>query len=96
MFFGGCTPNETYVVVKASELKKAVEGMQGTAMVEMVFDIDDKDDLELPNKVRRVALPFLGEGAIVDIEKTEVEKRKKDYVEVFVMMKKNRLEQNRV
>lgn len=74
--FCGCTPEETFVVVKASELKKAASGQLGTAKVEMVFDIQDKKDLELPNKIRRAALPYLGEGAVVEVEKTEVKKRK--------------------
>lgn len=72
----GCEPEETFVAVKASELRKAASGELGTAKVEMVFDVQDKDDLQLPNKIRKAALPYLGEGAVIDLEKTEKRKVK--------------------
>lgn len=70
----GCTPEETFVVVNASALKKAVSGELANAKVEMVFDIQDKSDPDLPNKIRKAALPYLGEGAVVELEKTEKRK----------------------
>ena len=70
----GCTPEETFVAVNASALKKAASGELATAKVEMVFNIQNKDDLSLPGKIRRVALPYLGEGAVIEVEKTEKRK----------------------
>lgn len=69
--FWGCTPEDTYVVVKASELEKAANGGLGTAQIEMVFAIQSDDDPNLPEKIKRTALPFLGEGGEIVIEKTE-------------------------
>ena len=68
---GGCTPEETFVVVKASALQRAARGELASAKVEMVFDIQNKDDPDLPNKIRKAALPYLGQGAVIEIEKTE-------------------------
>ena len=70
----GCTPEETFVVVNASALKKAAAGELATAQIEMAFDIQNKDDLSLPGKIRRAALPYLGEGAVIEVEKTEKRK----------------------
>lgn len=70
----GCTPKETFVAVNASALKKAASGELATAKVEMVFDIQNKDDLSLPGKIRKAALPYLGEGAVIEVEKTEKRK----------------------
>lgn len=72
--FSGCTPEETFVAVNATALKKAASGELATAKVEMVFDIQNKDDLSLPGKIRRAALPYLGEGAVIEVEKTEKRK----------------------
>jgi len=72
--FCGCDPDETYVLVKSSELKKAASGELATAKVEMVFDLQDNKDPSLPNKIRGVALPYLGEGAVIEFEKTEKRK----------------------
>lgn len=71
LFFWGCTPEDTYVVVKASELQKAANGGLGTAQIEMVFAIQSDDDPNLPEKIKRAALPFLGNGGEIVIEKTE-------------------------
>ncbi len=68
---GGCTPEETFVAVNASALKCAARGELASAKVEMVFDIQSKDDPDLPNKIRKAALPYLGQGAVIEIEKTE-------------------------
>lgn len=72
--FCGCTPEETFVAVNASALKKAASGELAIAKVEMVFDIQNKDDLSLPGKIRKAALPYLGEGAVIEVEKTEKRK----------------------
>lgn len=69
--FSGCTPEETYVAVDASALQKAVAGELAYAKVEMIFDIQSKNDPQLPNKIRIAALPYLGEGAVIELEKTE-------------------------
>jgi hypothetical protein len=71
LLFWGCTPEETTVVVKASELKKAAEGGLGVAQIEMVFDVQTSNDPTLPEKIKRAALPFLGEGGKISIEKIE-------------------------
>lgn len=70
----GCTPEETVVAVNASALKKAASGELATAKVEMVFDIQNEDDPSLPEKIRRAALPYLGKGAVIEVEKTEKRK----------------------
>lgn len=70
----GCTPEETFVVVNASTLEKAASGRLAAAKVEMVFDIENKNDPSLPEKIRRAALPYLGEGAVIEVEKTEKRK----------------------
>jgi hypothetical protein len=70
----GCTPEETFVAVNATALKKAVAGELASAKVEMVFDISNKEDPELPNKIRKVALPYLGKDAVIELEKTEKRK----------------------
>ena len=67
----GCTPEETFVLVDASALNKAASGELASAKVEMVFDIESKDDPNLPGKIKRAALPYLGTGATIEIEKTE-------------------------
>lgn len=68
--FCGCEPEETYVLVNASELNKAINGELGTATIEMVFEINS-DDPSIPNKVRNAALPYLGPDAVIEIERTE-------------------------
>ena len=71
LFLCGCEPEETFVVVNASALKEAAAGKLAYAKVEMVFDINDKEDPQLPTKIRKAALPFLGRGAVIEVEKTE-------------------------
>ncbi len=66
----GCKPEETFLVVNASALKSAEAGNLAQAQVEMVFDIES-DDKDLPSRIKRVALPYLGPGAAIEIEKTE-------------------------
>ena len=70
----GCTPEETFVEVNASALKKAAAGELASAKVEMVFDFKDEKDPELPNKIRKAALPYLGKDAVIEFEKTEKRK----------------------
>lgn len=65
----GCTPEEVFVLVQASELQKAASGQLGHAQVELVFEMQNVDDPEFPNKIRRAALPYLGEGAVIELEK---------------------------
>ena len=71
LFLCGCEPEETFVVVNASALKEAAAGKLAYAKVEMVFDINDEEDPQLPTKIRKAALPFLGRGAVIEVEKTE-------------------------
>lgn len=67
----GCTPEEVFVLVKASELQKAVAGGLGTAKIEMIFSMDSSNDPKLPLKIREAALPHLGKDAVIEIERTE-------------------------
>ena len=71
MVICGCEPEETFVLVNGSALKKAAAGEAANAQVEMIFDIDSSSDRDLPGKIKRVALPYLGSGATIEIEKTE-------------------------
>lgn len=73
-FICGCTPEETFVLVDSSALKQAVNGGLASAKVEMVFAIKHNDDPTLPGRVKRVALPYLGSGATIEIEKTEMKR----------------------
>ncbi len=70
----GCTPEETFVAVNASALKKAAAGELASAQVEMVFDFKSENDPDLPNKIRKAALPYLGKDAVIEFEKTEKRK----------------------
>lgn len=70
----GCTPEETFVLVNGSALKKAAANELASAKVEMVFDINGNSDRDLPEKIKRVALPYLGTGATIEIEKTETKR----------------------
>lgn len=71
-FICGCTPEETFVLVDAPSLRQAVNGGLASAKVEMVFAIKHNDDPTLPGRIKRVALPYLGSGATIEIEKTEM------------------------
>ena len=70
----GCTPEETFVAVNASALKKAAAGELAFAKIEMVFKLQSDSDPQLPTKIRNAALPFLGEGAVIEVERTEKRK----------------------
>lgn len=75
----GCTPEETIVTVKASALKKAVSGELAYANVKMMFDIKDLGgDPDLPARIRKIALPYLGTNAIIEVEKT-VKRKVRDH-----------------
>lgn len=67
----GCNPDETKVTVNASALKSAAEGKAATAKVELRLDSVITFESNVPEKVRRVALPFLGKGAKIQIEAIE-------------------------
>lgn len=66
----GCDPDETVVTVSTSALRTAAEGGLGKAKVVVSYDLSECKDLDLPLKIKKAALPFLGEGASIEIERT--------------------------
>ena len=67
-FLCGCNPDETNVTVKASALKAATEGKVATAKVDMRIEAPIPLESDIPEKVRRAALPFLGENGTIRAE----------------------------
>ncbi len=66
----GCKPEEMLVTVNSSALKTAAEGGIGKAKVIVSYDLSSCEEPELPKKIKQAALPFLGDGATIELEKT--------------------------